>query len=194
MGTLTPRSPRRMRKLRRSSKLPRRSREFRLWSETSYLKPKTTCPVHPETARFLCTFWLKILWGCLTVIHPPSSLRSQSSNKTSCKPFGDHLLGQTAQNPRLRIPGLNTAQVRIQAFLGHDLWGIRSEIFWYETSPKYLLSHMPKTDAEDLKELLLTGQSVKIIPLTRLVPPGGTWLSFLSSSLPTCVISSNQLN
>jgi len=39
----------------------------------------------------------------------PSSLRSQLSNKTSCKPFGDHLLGQTAQKFRLRIPALNLA-------------------------------------------------------------------------------------
>ena len=49
-------SPKMLRKSRRSKKLLRMSREFILWLETSYFKPEISCPVHPKTARFLCIF------------------------------------------------------------------------------------------------------------------------------------------
>jgi len=69
LGTIILRSPKTVRKSRRSRKLLRMLREFRLWSEASYLKPKISCPVHMKTARFLCIFRLKILRGCLTAIN-----------------------------------------------------------------------------------------------------------------------------
>jgi len=75
------------------------------------------------------------------------------------------LLGQTAQEFRLCIPGLNQAQAEIQAFLGHDLWSILSEIFCHETSLKYLSNHMAKPQVKNPLELLLTGQKYKRNPL-----------------------------
>jgi len=104
--------------------------------------------------------------------------------------FGAHLLGQPAQKSRQCISGLNPAQVRNKEILGNDFWAICSEILGHGNSPKYLSSHMAKAQVKDPWELLLSGQKDKRNPL---YPVTSTWLSFLSTHLPTCLVSSNQL-
>ena len=39
---------------RKARKKPRMPRGFRPWSETSYVRPTTHCPVHLKITRFLC--------------------------------------------------------------------------------------------------------------------------------------------
>jgi len=83
------------------------------------------------------------------------------SNKTSCKPFGGHLAGQSGQSFRLRCTGPNPAKGRIKVFLGNDPWAIRSEILWCGSLLKYLSSHMAKAQVKDILGLLLSGQKYK---------------------------------
>jgi len=94
-----------------------------------------------------------------------SSLRSQLSNKTTCKPFGGHLISQTAQNSKQLITGPKPAQARIKALLGHDLGTNGSEILGHEYSLKYLSSHPAKAQVKDQLGLILSGQSTREIPL-----------------------------
>ena len=79
--------------------------------------------------------------------------------------FGAHLLGPPAQKYRQRIPGLNPAQVRNKGILCNDLWAVPSDIFWHEKSSKYLSGHVLIVEVEDLLELLLSSQSVRVIVL-----------------------------
>ena len=95
---------------------------------------------------------------------PSLSLRSQLSNKTSCKPFGDHLTSQPAQNFQLCSTGLNPAQGRNGFLLGNDPWTIESELLGFDCWLKYLSNHVAKAQGKDHLLLLLSSLSTPEIP------------------------------
>ena len=100
-------------------------------------------------ARFCLPFGMQSKWDNFLHTPPQPSLRSKLSNKSSCKSFGFHLIGQPEQNLKLHISSFNPALGRRWVCLNDLLNSNFCETLGHEITPKYLSNHAPKVEGKD---------------------------------------------
>jgi len=117
---------------------------------------------------------------------PPSILRSQLSNKTNCKAFGVHLVGQPSPNLQPRRTGCNPALGRKWVCLDDLLNSIFYETLGYEITSKYLSNHARKVEIKDQLVLLLSSLKKRENPFARVKSMPGYLLDFGVATCATC--------